>query len=47
MSLITNTSVYQTKEKMLDNIIHATKVGINMIQIREKNLLNEDKKKTY
>ena len=45
MSLITNTSVYQTKEKMLDNIIHATKVGINMIQIREKNLLNEDKKK--
>tara|TARA_Y100001936_G_scaffold218979_1_gene232012 strand:+ start:4200 stop:4829 length:630 start_codon:yes stop_codon:yes gene_type:complete len=45
VSLITDTSVYQNKEKMVDNIAQAINIGINMVQIREKKLLNEEKKK--
>lgn len=45
LSLITDSSVYQNKEKMVNNITQATKVGVNMVQIREKNLSNEEKKK--
>ncbi len=47
LSLITDSSVYQNKEKMVNNITQTTKVGVNMVQIREKNLSNEEKKKTY
>ena len=45
LSLITDSSVYQNKEKMVNNITQTTKVGVNMVQIREKNLSNEEKKK--
>ena len=45
LSLITDSSVYQNKEKMVNNITQATKVGVNMVQIREKNLSNKEKKK--
>ena len=45
LSLITDSSVYQNKEKMVKNITQTTKVGVNMVQIREKNLSNEEKKK--
>ena len=44
LSLITDSSVYQNKEKMVNNITQTTKVGVNMVQIREKNLSNEEKK---
>ena len=43
--MITDSSVYQNKEKMVNNITQTTKVGVNMVQIREKNLSNEEKKK--
>ena len=45
LSLITDSSVYQNKEKMVNNITQTTKVGVNMVQIREKNISNEEKKK--
>ena len=44
LSLITDSSVYQNKEKMVNNLTQTTKVGVNMVQIREKNLSNEEKK---
>ena len=36
LSLITDSSVYQNKEKMVNNITQTTKVGVNMVEIREK-----------
>jgi len=45
ISLITDSTVYQDKEKMINNITQVTNFGINMIQIREKNLSTDDKKK--
>tara|TARA_Y100000748_G_scaffold268179_1_gene239581 strand:- start:171 stop:803 length:633 start_codon:yes stop_codon:yes gene_type:complete len=45
ISLITNSLVYKNKEKMIKNISRATNLGITMIQIREKYLSNEEKKR--
>ena len=45
ISLITDSLVYKNRDKMINNISEATSYGINMIQIREKYLSNENKKK--